>query len=70
MLQRNELVRVRASDLEPGQRVRFPRTRRLVVVIDVTAEDDGSCNIDTEDGVFQCRVSSLIDAEDSGEVCP
>lgn len=55
---------VRASDLEPGQRVRLPRTRNLVELISVTQGENGTCLLDTENGTYPCDASTLIDAED------
>jgi hypothetical protein len=66
-----ELVRVRAIDLEPGRRVRLPRTRELVVVIDVTTDEFRTCLVDTENGVYPCAPHTLLDAEDdTSEVMP
>lgn len=61
---RGELVAVRAGDLEPGQRIRLPRRRGLVTVIEVRDDEYGTCLVDTEAGVYPCNHHSLIDAED------
>lgn len=66
-MSRGELVRVRADDLEPGRRVRLPRRRGLVVVLDVTEDEFGTYLINTEHGVYSCERYTLIDAEDAGE---
>lgn len=64
---KGDLVAVRARDLEPGRRVRLPRTRarELVTVIDVTEDDYGTCLVNTEAGVYPCDKNTLIDAEDA-----
>lgn len=67
---RCELVRVRAEDLDPGRRVRLPRSRSLTIVVSVEAVDWTRCAVSTEDGVHVCKRTSLIDAEDDGEACP
>jgi hypothetical protein len=67
---RSELVRVRAEDLEPGRRVRLPRTRGLALVVSVNIDEHGTCLVDTEEGVYPCAPRDLIDVEDDGEVCP
>lgn len=64
MSRRSDLVGVRACELEPGRRVRMPRTRHLVEVISVTEDEHGTCIIDTELGAYPCQASTLIDAED------
>ncbi len=66
MKQRSSLVCVRARDLEPGRRVRVPRSRGrdLTIVIDVTQDEHGTCLVNTEEGVYPCDKNTLFDAED------
>jgi hypothetical protein len=71
MSRRSELVAVRAADLESGRRVRLPRRRGLVVVIDVSYDEYGTCLVNTDEGVYACDCHTLIDAEDdTAEVMP
>jgi hypothetical protein len=67
----NDLVRVRAEDLEPGRRVRLDRKRGLQCVISVSLERSNAgvtCIVDTEAGAYVCAPTDLLDAEDDGEV--
>ena len=65
---RNDLVRVRAEDLEPGRRVRLDRKRGLQCVISLSQDEHGTFTVDTEAGAYVCARTDLIDAEDDGEV--
>lgn len=68
----SELVLVRAGDLEPGQRVRFPRdrARELQTVVSVDEDDCGTFRIRTDVGTYVCRDSDLIDTQEIAEVMP
>lgn len=66
----SDLVATRAGDLVPGQRVRLPRQRDLVTVIDVTIDECGTRIVHTDGGTYPCNNHTLIDAEDGGEVMP
>jgi hypothetical protein len=65
----NDLVRVRAEDLEPGRRVRLDRKRGLQCVISAAHDPaTGTFIVDTEAGAYVCAPTDLLDAEDDGEV--
>lgn len=59
------MVLVRAIDLEPGRRVRLPRSSELVVVVDVTEDEYHTCIVHTELGAYPCNRNTLISAEDA-----
>lgn len=72
-MRHSELVAVRALDLEPGQRARFPRLPRgrLALIVDVSETDEGACVVSTDEGAYVCQPDDLIDVEDcTAEVCP
>lgn len=67
----SELIAVRASDLEPGRRIKVPRARGLAQVIEATADTaSGRFTVYTDHGPYICGPHDLIDAEDVSEVCP
>ncbi len=67
---RGELVGIRPLDLDTGQRVRIPGTRRLAMVVSVERDEDWTDRIvvHTSDAPFTCSRGDLIDAEEISEV--
>ncbi len=68
---RSELVIMRARDLEPGQRVRFPLMRRgeRARVAAVSENEHGVLTVETDLGAYVCDGADMIDVEeDTAEV--
>lgn len=65
---RSETAFVRVTELEPGQRVRMPRTPRLQTVVSVEETDEGTVILGTDLGAYVCESTDLIDAEVNSEV--
>jgi len=63
---RSELVLMRVTELEPGQRVRLPRTSRtrLQTVVSVQAGELGTVQVYTDLGVYVCNRSDMVDVEE------
>lgn len=66
---RSELILVRVTELEPGQRVRMPRTprHRLQTVVSVEAGELGAVLVHTDIGAYVCDRSDMVDVEEMSE---
>lgn len=65
-----ELIMVRVSELEPGQRIRLPRmsSRAVQTVVSVHESDEGAFILGTDVGAYVCDPADMIDAEVNSEV--